>query len=62
MCGTKTRCRRRADVSGPWYSFDYTFAMETGEAKLPRPPITGKAVEGDAVAGVGRIAPIRRPP
>ncbi|MCC6946730.1 MAG: catechol 1,2-dioxygenase [Bradyrhizobiaceae bacterium] len=27
------------DVQGPWYSLDYTFKMETGEAKLPRPPI-----------------------
>jgi catechol 1,2-dioxygenase len=34
-----------ADVTGPWYSFDYTFAMEAGEAKLPRPPISGKAVK-----------------
>ena len=33
-----------ADVKGPWHSLDYTFAMETGEAKLPRAPITGKAV------------------
>jgi hydroxyquinol 1,2-dioxygenase len=33
------------DVQGPWYSFDYTFAMEPGEAKLPRPPISGKAVK-----------------
>ena len=32
-----------ADVSGPWYSLDYTFTIETGEAKLPRPPITAKA-------------------
>jgi hydroxyquinol 1,2-dioxygenase len=32
------------DVEGPWYSFEYTFAMEQGEAKLPRPPISGKAV------------------
>ena len=31
-----------ADVNGPWYSLDYTFAMENGEAKLPRAPITGK--------------------
>lgn len=31
-----------ADVKGPWYSLDYTFAMENGEAKLPRAPITGK--------------------
>lgn len=27
------------DVTGPWYSLDYTFVMEPGEAKLPRPPI-----------------------
>ena len=33
-----------ADVKGAWYSFDYTFAMERGEAKLPRAPISGKAV------------------
>jgi len=27
------------DVEGPWYSLDYTFKMERGEARLPRPPI-----------------------
>ena len=27
------------DVEGSWYSLDYTFKMEPGEAKLPRPPI-----------------------
>jgi hydroxyquinol 1,2-dioxygenase len=32
-----------ADVSGTWYSLDYTFFIEPGEAKLPRPPITAKA-------------------
>jgi hydroxyquinol 1,2-dioxygenase len=32
-----------ADVTGPWYSLDYTFVMEGGVTKLPRPPITGKA-------------------
>jgi len=32
-----------ADVSGPWYSLDYTFSIEPGDAKLPRPPITAKA-------------------
>jgi hydroxyquinol 1,2-dioxygenase len=31
------------DVSGPWYSLDYTFVMEPGATRLPRPPITGKA-------------------
>ena len=24
---------------GPWYSLDYAFTMEPGEARLPRPPI-----------------------
>jgi catechol 1,2-dioxygenase len=28
-----------ADVKGEWYSLDYTFHMEPGEAKLPKPPI-----------------------
>jgi protocatechuate 3,4-dioxygenase beta subunit len=27
------------DVAAPWYSLDYTFPMEAGEARLPRPPI-----------------------
>jgi catechol 1,2-dioxygenase len=35
-----------ADVTGPWYSLDFTFIIEPGVAKLPRPPITGKA-EGE---------------
>ncbi len=30
-------------IEGPWYSLDYTFVIEPGEAKLPRPPITAKA-------------------
>jgi catechol 1,2-dioxygenase len=28
-----------ADVSVPWYSLDYTYVMEPGDAILPRPPI-----------------------
>ncbi len=32
-----------ADVQGPWYSLTHTFVVEPGEAKLPRPPVTGKA-------------------
>jgi catechol 1,2-dioxygenase len=28
-----------ADVTGPWYSLDYRFVMEPGEALLPHPPI-----------------------
>jgi catechol 1,2-dioxygenase len=27
------------DAGTPWYSLDYTFVMEPGEARLPRPPI-----------------------
>jgi catechol 1,2-dioxygenase len=27
------------DVKGEWYSLDYTFGMEPGDAKLPRAPI-----------------------
>lgn len=27
------------DAGTPWYSLDYTYVMEPGEAKLPRPPI-----------------------
>jgi hydroxyquinol 1,2-dioxygenase len=32
-----------ADVTGPWYSLEHRFTILAGEAKLPRPPITGKA-------------------
>lgn len=32
-----------ADVSGPWYSLDHHFVIESGDATLPKPPITGKA-------------------
>lgn len=27
------------DAAAPWYSLDYTYVMEPGEAVLPRPPI-----------------------
>jgi hydroxyquinol 1,2-dioxygenase len=33
-----------ADTTAPWYSLEHTFVMEPGENKLPRPPISGKAV------------------
>jgi len=36
-------CPRAADVKPPWYSLEHTFVMESGEARLPKPPITGKA-------------------
>src|SRR4051812_19597397 len=28
-----------ADVNGEWYSLDQTFVMESGQSRLPRPPI-----------------------
>jgi catechol 1,2-dioxygenase len=28
-----------SDVTNPWYSLDYVYVMEPGEALLPRPPI-----------------------
>jgi len=31
-----------ADVKGSWYSLDHHFKIEPGEARLPKPPITGK--------------------
>ena len=34
------------DVRAPWYSLQHTFVMERGAARLPKPPITGKA-EGE---------------
>ena len=32
-----------AGVEGPWYSLDYTFALEPGESWLPKAPISKKA-------------------
>jgi hydroxyquinol 1,2-dioxygenase len=32
-----------ADVRPPWYTLTHDFVMEPGEARLPRPPISGKA-------------------
>jgi len=36
-------CPRASDVKPPWYSLEHTFVMESGTARLPKPPITGKA-------------------
>lgn len=33
----------RAGIASPWYRLDYTFTIEPGEARWPRPPITDKA-------------------
>ena len=32
-----------ADVQGPWWSLDYTFTIERGKTRLPKPPIHDKA-------------------
>lgn len=31
------------DIAGPWFSLDHHFVIEPGEARLPVPPVTGKA-------------------
>jgi hypothetical protein len=31
------------DVDEPWYSLDYRFVVEPGEAWLPTPPVSAKA-------------------
>ena len=31
------------DIEGPWYSLDFTFVLEPGEAWLPTPPVSGKS-------------------
>ena len=33
----------RDGIASPWYRLDYTFTIEPGEARWPRPPITDKA-------------------
>jgi catechol 1,2-dioxygenase len=47
LLGTYVRHENEAapapDVTGPWYSLHHEFVIEPGEARLPRPPITGKA-------------------
>ena len=42
-------CPRDAKVKAPWYTLEHNFVMEAGDAKMPRPPITGKA-QGDRPA------------
>ncbi len=36
-------CPSDPKVKAPWYSLEHNFVMEKGTAKLPRPPISGKA-------------------
>ena len=45
-----------SDVTEPWYSLDYTFVMEQGEARLPQPPISGKTVEQKQKKTVAPVA------
>jgi catechol 1,2-dioxygenase len=40
------------DVKGRWYSLDHHFVIEPGEAKLPKPPITGKAAGSERPVSV----------
>ena len=35
---------RAPDVTAHWYSLAHTFVMEKGQARLPKPPISGKAL------------------
>ncbi len=32
-------CPGHPEITGPWYSLDYTFVLEPGAARLPKPPI-----------------------
>ena len=41
-------------IDGPWYSLEHHFVVEPGEAKLPRPPITGKSSEPPVTAVLRR--------
>jgi len=34
---------RAPDVKPPWYALEHAFVMEKGTARLPKPPISGKA-------------------
>jgi hydroxyquinol 1,2-dioxygenase len=36
-------CPHDPEVKAPWYMLEHNFVMESGTAKLPRPPISGKA-------------------
>jgi protocatechuate 3,4-dioxygenase beta subunit len=37
------------DVTEPWYTLDYTFLVEPGEARRPAPPVSAKAESKPAV-------------
>jgi catechol 1,2-dioxygenase len=47
-----------ADVTEPWYTLDYTFIVEPGEAWRPTPPVTAKTetkVAGQEAAQAARL-------
>lgn len=45
------------DVEGPWYSLDYTYVLEPGDAWLPTPPVSSKSA-----TKVDNPAPEKRKP
>jgi hydroxyquinol 1,2-dioxygenase len=45
------------DVKGTWFSLEHTFVIEPGDAKLPKPPITGKATGEPPVSEVLERSP-----
>jgi catechol 1,2-dioxygenase len=47
------------DVQGAWYSLEHQLVIEPGEAKLPRPPITGKAAGEPPVSVVLQSVDLR---
>jgi len=42
-------------VKAPWYTVEYTFKVEPGEAKLPRPPVSAKATEKSKLEVLERV-------
>jgi catechol 1,2-dioxygenase len=49
-------CAEAADVKPPWYSLQHRFVMESGTARLPKPPISGKASgERPAIPHLDRV-------
>jgi protocatechuate 3,4-dioxygenase beta subunit len=46
------------DVTEPWYSLDYTFVVEPGEAWLPTPPVSAKAETKPAMTE-SRLSPTK---
>jgi catechol 1,2-dioxygenase len=54
------------DVTEPWYTLEYTFVVEPGEAWLPTPPVSAKSetqaagqVEAQAAARAAQADPGR---